>query len=94
MLTALQLDDDDPTAHPTLHLPNLLRILGPSSLTPYKYVLGQCRILIYTLPPAEAASILCQVATDMAYKHRVGYSTNGGLQRCGRCKEGISVLGW
>ncbi|KAJ7812298.1 hypothetical protein B0H14DRAFT_3090505 [Mycena olivaceomarginata] len=88
-----RLDDDDPTAHPTLHLPHLLRILGPSSLTLYKHVLGRRRILIYTLPPVEAASILCQVAADMAYEHQVDYSTDGGSQRGGRCKEGISVLG-
>jgi hypothetical protein len=59
MLTAPQLDDDNSTVHLTLHLPHLLHILGPSSLTLYKYVLGRHRILIYTLPPVEAASILC-----------------------------------
>lgn len=53
--------------HPTLHLPHLLRILGPSSLTLYKHVLGRRRILIYTQPPVEAACILCQVAADMCF---------------------------
>lgn len=53
--------------HPTLHLAHLLRILGPSSLTLYKHVLGRRRILIYTQPPVEAACILCQVAADMCF---------------------------
>ncbi|KAJ7668882.1 hypothetical protein B0H17DRAFT_1171122 [Mycena rosella] len=96
-------DADAPsTANPTLHLPHLLRILGPSSLTLYKHVLGRRRILIYTLPPVEAASILCQVAADMAYEHQVASpsssasssSTASGRGRLhGRCSEGISVLG-
>ncbi|KAH9023828.1 hypothetical protein EDB85DRAFT_2183174 [Lactarius pseudohatsudake] len=38
-------------ASPTLHLPHLLRALGPSSLTLYKHVLGRRRILIYTASP-------------------------------------------
>jgi len=37
-------------SHPSLHLPHLLRILGPSSLTLYKHILGRKRVLIYTLP--------------------------------------------
>lgn len=73
-------DDDD--NNPTLHLPHLLRILGPSSLTLYKHVIGRRRILIYTLPPVEPASILCQVAADMAFQLQLEHS-----------KEGISVLG-
>ncbi|KAH8995786.1 hypothetical protein EDB86DRAFT_3077345 [Lactarius hatsudake] len=35
-------------ASPTLHLPHLLRVLGPSSPTLYKHVLGRQWILIYT----------------------------------------------
>ncbi|KAH8105341.1 hypothetical protein BXZ70DRAFT_920533 [Cristinia sonorae] len=52
---------------PTLHLPHMLRILGPSSLTLYKHVLGRQRVLIYTAPPVEAACVLCQVAADICY---------------------------
>ncbi|TCD60991.1 hypothetical protein EIP91_009181 [Steccherinum ochraceum] len=54
-------------ASPTLHLPHMLRILGPSSLTLYKHVLGRQRVLIYTAPPVEAACVLCQVAADVCY---------------------------
>jgi hypothetical protein len=42
--------------------------LGPSALTLYKHVLGRRRILIFTLPPVEAACILCQVASDICYE--------------------------
>lgn len=55
-------------ANPTLHLPHLLRILGPSSITLYKYAIGRKRILIYTSPPVEAACILCHVAADMCFE--------------------------
>ncbi|KAK7018445.1 hypothetical protein R3P38DRAFT_2634169 [Favolaschia claudopus] len=91
-----QLDDGAPDQNPTVHLPHLLRILGPSSLTLYKHVVARRRILIYTLPPVEAACILCQVAADMAYEHQVEYTTssNSSSPRLrGKCKEGINVLG-
>ncbi|KAJ6511198.1 hypothetical protein C8R45DRAFT_966334 [Mycena sanguinolenta] len=90
-----RLDDDNLTEqNPTLHLPHLLRILGPSSLTLYKHVVGRRRILIYTLPPVEAASILCQVAADMAYEQQVEYTTSPRPSRLSsKSKGGISVLG-
>uniref|UniRef100_D8Q6V7 Protein LCHN n=1 Tax=Schizophyllum commune (strain H4-8 / FGSC 9210) TaxID=578458 RepID=D8Q6V7_SCHCM len=56
----------DPSSQPpVLHLPHLLRILGPTALTLYKHILGRRRIMVYTLPPVEAACILCQVASDL-----------------------------
>jgi hypothetical protein len=89
---------------PTIHLSHLLRILGPSSITLYKYVLGRQRILIYTLPPVEAACALCQVAADMCYEYQVDSSSSPGgtdspqagerLGRLkGKCNEGINILG-
>jgi len=54
-------------------LPHLLRILGLSTITLYKHILGRRRILIYTLPPVEASGILCQVAADMCYEDQVDY---------------------
>ncbi|KAG6902148.1 hypothetical protein C0995_003905 [Termitomyces sp. Mi166 len=81
-------DLSDPTessSHPTLHLSHLLRILGPSSLTIYRHVLGRRRILIYTQPPVEAACILCYAAADMCYE--VQSSTPG------RTRDPLSVLG-
>ncbi|KAF8063448.1 hypothetical protein FPV67DRAFT_1506609 [Lyophyllum atratum] len=95
-----EIETEPPTANPTLHLPHLLRILGPSSLTLYKHVLGRQRILIYTLPPVEAACILCQVAADMCYEaqhipseegERSSLTSIGRLK--GRCREPITVLG-
>ena len=56
---------------PTVHLPHLLRILGPSALTLYKHILGRRRVLVITLPPVEAACILCQVAADTCYQEQV-----------------------
>lgn len=89
----LQLDDDAAEQNPAVHLPHFLRILGPSSLTLYKHVVGRRRILIYTHPPVEAASVLCQVAADMCYELQVEYSTpSSGSSRL-RGKEAISVLG-
>jgi len=95
----LQPDTDPLESNPTLHLPHLLRVLGPSTLTLYKHVLGRRRILIYTLPPVEAACILCRVAADMCYEDQIDYlsgSTEGGRysdRLMGKCKEGINVLG-
>ncbi|KAF9265039.1 hypothetical protein L218DRAFT_899300 [Marasmius fiardii PR-910] len=91
-------DSDRSHSNPTLHLPHLLRILGPSTLTLYKHVIGRKRILIYTLPPVEAACILCQVAADFCYDDQVESSlecaSGNGLSRlAGKNKEPISVLG-
>ncbi|KAI0820886.1 hypothetical protein BC628DRAFT_1394823 [Trametes gibbosa] len=91
---------------PTLHLPHLLRILGPSSLTLYKHVLGRRRVLIITMPPVEAACILCQVAADTCYEEQVSSpvagseSPGGGCEASGapprlkgRNTSGVRVLG-
>jgi hypothetical protein len=75
---------------PTVHLSHMLHILGPSSLTLFKHILGRKRILIYTLPPVEAACILCQAAADMCYEAQV---TTDGSQLKGRNKDPTSVLG-
>ena len=90
-----------PESNPALHLTHLLRILGPSALTLYKHVLGRRRILIYTLPPVEAACILCQVAADMCYENQVDEGSEGDGQTPaiggqilrGKYKESIDVLG-
>ncbi|KAF7293181.1 hypothetical protein HMN09_01196100 [Mycena chlorophos] len=84
-----RLDSTTLSQTPTLHLPHLLHILGPSSLTLYKHVVGRRRILIYTLPPVEAASILCHVAADMAFELQV----EGSSTLRPRTREGINVLG-
>jgi hypothetical protein len=90
-------------ASPTLHLPHLLRVLGPSSLTLYKHVLGRRRILIYTQPPVEAACFFCQVAADMCFEDQTTAPASpdsptlleGIAPRLlkGKHKEGINVLG-
>ncbi|KAL6310279.1 hypothetical protein BKA93DRAFT_755212 [Sparassis latifolia] len=96
----MELDSDASYMNPTMHLAHILRILGPSCLTLYKHVLGRRRILIYTLPPVEAACILCQIAADICYEDQKdggvsGYSDEdvpeGRLK--GKCKEGVKVLG-
>lgn len=92
---------DPPELIPTLHLSHLLRILGPSSLTLYKHVLGRKRILIYTHPPVEAACILCHVAADMCFEDQVynpdqqgGVGGENGTEKLrGRSREPINVLG-
>ncbi|KAF8264678.1 hypothetical protein EI94DRAFT_1866672, partial [Lactarius quietus] len=87
-------------ASPTLHLPHLLCILGPSSLTLFKHVLGRRRRkLIYAQPPLDAACFFCQVAADMCFEDEApatsesltSGSTNPQLK--GKHKEGINVLG-
>jgi hypothetical protein len=85
-------------ANPTLHLPHVLRLLGPSSLTLYKHVLGRRRILVYTQPPIEPASILCQVAADICFEDQIAHDSPEGStaphpRLKGRQKEGINVLG-
>ena len=54
---------------PTHHLPHLLRILGLSSLTLYKFILSRRRIMIFTLPPVEVAGILAWIAADLCREH-------------------------
>ncbi|KAF9466739.1 hypothetical protein BDZ94DRAFT_1250646 [Collybia nuda] len=96
-----ELETDPPNSNPTLHLPHLLRILGPSALTLYKHVLGRRRILIYTLPPVEAACILCQVAADICYEAQYqGATTDNNnpnhpsIRRLnGKSTKPINVLG-
>ncbi|KAG5645322.1 hypothetical protein DXG03_006511 [Asterophora parasitica] len=95
-----KIETDLPSTNPTLHLPHLLRILGPSSLTLYKHVLGRRRILIFTLPPVEAACILCEVAANMCFEAQLDTSTDGEAtshphsgRLKGKCKEPINVLG-
>ena len=82
-------------SNPTLHLPHLLRILGPSSLTLYKHILGRKRVLIYTLPPVEVACILCQVAADICFDSQIDSddrgNTNGKLK--GRHRDPVNILG-
>ncbi|KAJ2972847.1 hypothetical protein NUW54_g12180 [Trametes sanguinea] len=90
---------------PTVHLPHLLRILGPSSLTLYKHILGRRRVLIITLPPVEAACILCQVAADTCYQEQVSElisaadsqdgdeDTQTSRRLKGRSNAGVKVLG-
>lgn len=100
----VEMESYDPSSsNPTMHLPHLLQILGPSSLTLYKHVLGRRRILIYTLPPVEAACVLCQVAADLCYEDQSAPAPDellmpndsgairGRLK--GKSKEGIKVLG-
>ncbi|KAI0247533.1 hypothetical protein BJV78DRAFT_1244684 [Lactifluus subvellereus] len=89
--------DGDTSANPTLQLPHFLRILGPSSLTLYKHILGRRRILIYTQPPVEAACIFCQVAADMCFEEQTAVESVEGIfprpRQRGKQKEGINVLG-
>ncbi|KZS87676.1 hypothetical protein SISNIDRAFT_460602 [Sistotremastrum niveocremeum HHB9708] len=61
-----ELNKDPSFNHPLLHLPHLLRILGPSSLTLYKHVLGGRRVLIYTHPAVEPACMLAQGLADLS----------------------------
>ncbi|KAH8985068.1 hypothetical protein EDB86DRAFT_2833285 [Lactarius hatsudake] len=67
---------------PTLHLPHLLRALGPSSLY---YVFGRRRILIYTHLPVEAALPL----PGGAY----GEGPNIAPESKGNLNERINILG-
>lgn len=70
-------------------------------MTLYKHILGRRRILIYTLPPVEAACILCQVAADICYEAqqqgattKEDNTTQPGTRRLrGKSAEPISVLG-
>ncbi|KDQ58139.1 hypothetical protein JAAARDRAFT_193588 [Jaapia argillacea MUCL 33604] len=82
-----------PSTHPTLHLPHLLRILGPSTLTLYKHVLARRRILIFTLPPVEAACILCHIAADMCFEDQVDYDSPAVNVNIGGDGDGSGWLG-
>lgn len=57
-----------PSRHPLFHLPHLLRIIGPSFLTIFKYVLSRRRVLIYTRAPIEVACLLAKVCVDIAFR--------------------------
>ncbi|KAL1719949.1 hypothetical protein EV715DRAFT_272352 [Schizophyllum commune] len=89
----------DPSSQPpVLHLPHLLRILGPTALTLYKHILGRRRIMVYTLPPVEAACILCQVASDLCLEAQLeGPDAPGASSQSrrlkGKSKDAITALG-
>lgn len=99
--------DTDTTMNPTLHLPHLLRALGPSSLTLYKHILGRRRVLIYTAPPVEPACVLCYVAADMCFEAQTSpsfsldepssFSFSSSASIKGKLKDqsraGVKVLG-
>lgn len=75
--------ESDLAALPTMHLSHMLRILGPSCLTLFKHILGRRRILIYTLPPVEAACILCHVAADMCLDYQLSGKSGAGVHVLG-----------
>lgn len=79
--------------NPTLHLPHLLRALGPSSLTLYKHILGRRRVLIYTQPPVEPACVLCQVAADMCFEAQTGKGDTSAGNLKGKSPAGVRVFG-
>ncbi|KAI0033588.1 hypothetical protein K488DRAFT_77805 [Vararia minispora EC-137] len=87
--TSTELSSD---ADPALHLAYLLRLLGPSSLTLYKHVLGRRRVLIYTLPPVERASLLCQAAADMCFAAQAAPDAAQPSLKA-KHREGVTVLG-
>jgi hypothetical protein len=88
-----------------MHLPHLIRILGPSIFTLYKHVLGRRRILIFTLPPVQAACTLCQVAADLCFDNQLQRDvlieglddtstvTGSRARLRGEHREGLKVLG-
>lgn len=84
---------------PVLHLPHLLRILGPSVFTLYKHVLGRKRVLIFTLPPVEPACVLCHVAADLCFESQYvpDDQANEGPAAAhrlrGKSRRGVNVLG-
>ncbi|TRM66558.1 hypothetical protein BD626DRAFT_565660 [Schizophyllum amplum] len=88
----------DPSSQsPTLHLPHMLRILGPTALTLYKHILGRRRIMIYTLPPVEAACILCQAASDLCLEAQLEDPADAASSQSrrlkGKSKDAITALG-
>ncbi|KAG8975398.1 hypothetical protein FRC05_005728 [Tulasnella sp. 425] len=68
------------SSHPLIHLPHLLRIVGPSFLTIYKHLLSRRRILFLTSAPVEAACLLTKACVDVAFPDVVmgNASENGG----------------
>lgn len=55
------------SSHPLIHLPHLLRIVGPSFLTIYKHLLSRRRVLFLTAAPVEAACLLTKACVDVAF---------------------------
>ncbi|KAG8871189.1 hypothetical protein FRB97_008921 [Tulasnella sp. 331] len=54
-------------SHPLLHLPHFMRVIGPSFLTMFKYVLARKRVLLYTNAPVQTAGLLAKVCVDIAF---------------------------
>ncbi|KAG9008709.1 hypothetical protein FRB93_006255 [Tulasnella sp. JGI-2019a] len=55
------------SSHPLLQLPYLLRVIGPSFLTIFKYVLARKRVLLYTNTPVQIAGLLAKCCIDVAF---------------------------
>ncbi|KAG9012154.1 hypothetical protein FRB90_006872, partial [Tulasnella sp. 427] len=69
------------SSHPLIHLPHLLRIVGPSFLTIFKHLLSRRRVLFLTTAPVEAACLLTKACVDVAFPDVVMGSAgenNGG----------------
>ncbi|KAI0321549.1 hypothetical protein OF83DRAFT_1168398 [Amylostereum chailletii] len=86
-----------PSPNPTMNLSHFLRLLGPSSLTIYKHILGRKRVLIYTPPPVERACMLCYAAADMCFEDQAGdaeLTPEAARARLkGKQRAGVRVLG-
>lgn len=61
--------------HPVLRLPQLLRLLGPTSVTYIKHVLAHKRVLIYTHPSAELACELAIVGREICFGQQEKHAT-------------------
>ncbi|KAI0260622.1 hypothetical protein BC834DRAFT_973341 [Gloeopeniophorella convolvens] len=86
-----ELDGEAAQAHPALHLPHALRLLGPSALTLYKHLLGRRRVLLYTAPPLASASVLCHALADMCFAPEPAPALRRRDEHPG--EDGVRVLG-
>lgn len=88
--------------HPMLHLPHVLRLLGPSSMTFVKHVLSQRRVMIWTHPATEIACLLSTIGVQLCFGSGQDFPTDApidlgmvGLNDIGRLEsESAKGLGW
>ncbi|KAF8337377.1 uncharacterized protein EI90DRAFT_2991674 [Cantharellus anzutake] len=56
--------------HPLHRLPLLINILGPSTVTVFKYVLARKRIMIYTHPATELSCLMAMMISQVCHQKR------------------------
>ncbi|EAU83600.2 hypothetical protein CC1G_07973 [Coprinopsis cinerea okayama7 len=78
---------------PTLQLPSLLTLLGPSSVTLFRHLLARKRIMVFTNVPVGPACTMCYAMVDMVRAVQSNDPTDDDVTISPRHSAPVRVLG-